>query len=68
MVKEGSLFTQFKGKEGARGTMRNPNNVLISLRKHSKEKNTLIKDYTEIYTIAIYFYRRTKIYMRIVEI
>ena len=43
MVKEGSLFIQFRGKEGARGTMRNPNNVLISLRKHSKEENYTYK-------------------------
>ncbi|HHY08204.1 MAG TPA: hypothetical protein GX530_06730 [Corynebacteriales bacterium] len=43
MVKEGSLFIQFRGKEDARGTMRNPNNVLISLRKHSKEESYTYK-------------------------
>lgn len=63
MVKEGSLFTQFKGKEGARGTMRNPNNVLISLRKHSKEKNyTYQRLYRNLYNSDLFLQAYQNIY------
>ena len=63
MVKEGSLFIQFRGKEGARGTMRNPNNVLVSLRKHSKEENYTYKRlYRNFYNIDLFLQAYQNIY------
>lgn len=63
MVKEGSLFIQFRGKESARGTMRNPNNVLISLRKHSKEESYTYKRlYRNLYNIDLFLQAYQNIY------
>ena len=63
MVKEGSLFIQFRGKEGARGTMRNLNNVLISLRKHSKEENYTYKRlYRNLYNTDLFLQAYQNIY------
>lgn len=63
MVKEGSLFIQFRGKEGARGTIRNPNNVLISLRKHSKKENYTYKRlYRNLYNTELFLQAYQNIY------
>ena len=65
MVKEGSLFIQFRGKEGARGTMRNTNNVLISLRKHSKKENYTYKRlYRNLYNIELFLQAYQNIYAK----